>query len=94
MREEKNAFFGPTDQKLWMFEVSGEVWAGQACAAANEGEFTTCTKSGRQEKKQVLKNGNSSTCASIDQRSPAGHELTLVLVKLSQIFLIFFLKKK
>jgi hypothetical protein len=36
-------FFGPTNQKLWVFEVL-EVWAGQACPGANEEELTTCAK--------------------------------------------------
>jgi hypothetical protein len=38
------------DQKLWVFEVLGEVWAGRACAGANQQEFTTCAEKGRQKK--------------------------------------------
>jgi hypothetical protein len=41
------------DQKLWMFEVSRRVWAGWACAAANEKELTTCAKSAGQEEKKI-----------------------------------------
>jgi hypothetical protein len=32
-------------------KFQGEVWAGQACAGANQQELTTCTKSGGQEEK-------------------------------------------
>jgi hypothetical protein len=32
-------------------KFQGEVWAGRACAGANQQELTTCTKSGGQEEK-------------------------------------------
>jgi hypothetical protein len=32
-------------------KFQGEVWAGRACAAANQQELTTCIKSGGQEEK-------------------------------------------
>ena len=41
-----------TDQKLWVFEIFGEVWAGQPCVRANQQELTTCAKSGRHEKRK------------------------------------------
>jgi hypothetical protein len=34
-------------------KFQGEVWAGRACAAANEKELTTCAKSGGQEEKKI-----------------------------------------
>jgi hypothetical protein len=36
-------------------KFQGEVWAGRACAAANEKELTTCAKSGGQEEKKIQK---------------------------------------
>jgi hypothetical protein len=43
---------------LWIksygyLKLQGEVWAGQACAAANEKELTTCAKSGGQEENKI-----------------------------------------
>jgi hypothetical protein len=43
--------FGPMDQKLWMFEVLGEVWAGRACDGANEVELIKVPKSGGRRRK-------------------------------------------
>jgi hypothetical protein len=34
-------------------KFQGEVWAGRACAAANEKELTNCTKSEGQEEKKI-----------------------------------------
>jgi hypothetical protein len=57
-----------------------EVWAGRACAAANEKELTTCAKSGGQEEKKFKKNGNNSTGPGVNPRpagdrwSPAGNQ--------------------
>jgi hypothetical protein len=34
-------------------KFQGEVWAGRACAGANQQELTTCTKSGGQEEKKI-----------------------------------------
>jgi hypothetical protein len=36
-------------------KFQGEVWAGRACAAANEKELTTCAKRGGQEEKKIQK---------------------------------------
>jgi hypothetical protein len=36
-------------------KFQGEVWAGRACAAANEKELTTCAKRGGQEEKKFQK---------------------------------------
>jgi hypothetical protein len=43
---------GATAQKLWVFEVLGKLWAGRACAGANQEELTSCKKKkGRRNKK-------------------------------------------
>jgi hypothetical protein len=34
-------------------KFQGEVWAGRACAGANQQELTTCAKSGGQEEKKI-----------------------------------------
>jgi hypothetical protein len=34
-------------------KFQGEVWAGRACAEANERELTTCAKSGGHEEKKI-----------------------------------------
>jgi hypothetical protein len=47
----KIVFFGHTDQKLWVFEVSRRSLGRAACAGANQQELTTCTKSGGHEEK-------------------------------------------
>jgi hypothetical protein len=76
-------------------KFQGEVWAGRACAAANEKELSTCAKRGGQEGKNFKKNGNSSTSPVGDQRSPAGRGLTPGPIGLSQFFEIFlFLKNE
>jgi hypothetical protein len=36
-------------------KFQGDVWAGQACAAANEKELTNCAKNGGQEEKNSKK---------------------------------------
>jgi hypothetical protein len=41
-------FFGPTDHKLWMFEVLRRSMAGQACAGANYQELNTSAQKGGQ----------------------------------------------
>jgi hypothetical protein len=46
---------GATVQKLWVFEVLGELWAGRACARTNQQELTTCAKSRGQEKENFQK---------------------------------------
>jgi hypothetical protein len=55
------SFAGPKKMHfldLWIksygcLKFQGEVWAGRACAAANEKELTTCAKSGGQEEKKI-----------------------------------------
>jgi hypothetical protein len=44
--------FEPIDQKLWVFEVLGEVWARLAWARANEVELTKVPKSGGRRKEK------------------------------------------
>jgi hypothetical protein len=57
-------------------KFQGEVWAWQACVAANEKELTTCAKSRGQEEKKFKKNGNSPTGPGIDPR-PTDDRLSL-----------------
>jgi hypothetical protein len=49
-------------------KFQGEVWAGRACAAANEKELTTCAKRGGQEEKNFKKNGNNPTGPGVNPR--------------------------
>jgi hypothetical protein len=56
---------------LWIksygcLKFQGEVWAGQACAAANEKELTTYAKKGGRKKKKFKKNGNSPISPGVD----------------------------
>jgi hypothetical protein len=44
----KIVFFGSTNQKLWSLKFRGEVWAGRACAGANQQELTTSAQKGGQ----------------------------------------------
>jgi hypothetical protein len=52
-------------------KFQGEVWAGRACAGANQQELTTCTKVEGRKKKNFKKNGNCPTGADVDPR-PVG----------------------
>jgi hypothetical protein len=73
-------------------KFQGEVWAGRACAGANQQELTTCAKSGGQEKKNQEKWEQPERCSC---RPTAGRGSTPVPTGLFQKKLIFFnLKKK
>jgi hypothetical protein len=67
---------GTTVQKLWVFEVLGELWARRACAGTNQQELTTCAKSGGQEKKKIQKKKGRST---LSRRRPVAGERPLVV---------------
>jgi hypothetical protein len=71
-------------------KFQGEIWAGRACAAANEKELTTCAKSGGQEEKKFKKNGNNLTGPGVDPW-PAGRHLRLS--GCPNFFEIFLFKK-
>jgi hypothetical protein len=72
-------------------KFQGEVWAGRACARANQQELTTCAKSGGQEEKKIHKKWEQPDRswrqpAAADQRSPASRGLTPGHVWMSQFF--------
>jgi hypothetical protein len=71
-------------------KFQGEVWAGRACAAANEKELTTCAKSGGQEEKKIQEKWEQPNKS---RHRPAGCGSTPVPVRLSQFFEIFLYLK-
>jgi hypothetical protein len=86
---------------LWIksygcLKFQGEVWAGRACAGANQQELTTCTKSGR-KKKNSRKMVTCPTGAGVDprpagdQRLPASRGSTPTPVGQFNFFLNFFI---
>jgi hypothetical protein len=76
-------------------KFQGDVWAGRACAGANQQELTTCSKSGGQEEKKFQEKWEQPDRRRCRQQSPAGRGSTPVLVRLFQIFyFLFYLKKK
>jgi hypothetical protein len=56
-RRKKTHFLDLRIKSYGCLKFQGEVWAGRACAAANEKELTTCAKSRGQEEKKFKKNG-------------------------------------
>jgi hypothetical protein len=63
-------FFGPTDQKLWVFEV----WAGRACVGANEEELTNhkkiCGQEGGRRGARGYNNGGFARARSVTSNRP------------------------
>jgi hypothetical protein len=49
--KQKSYFLDLRIKSYGCLKFQGEVWAGRACAGANQQELTTCTKSGGQEEK-------------------------------------------
>jgi hypothetical protein len=49
--KKKSYFLDLRIKSYGCLKFQGEVWAGRACAGANQQELTTCTKSGGQEEK-------------------------------------------
>jgi hypothetical protein len=61
-------------------KFQGEVWAGRACAAANEKELTNCAKNrGQEEEKKSRKMGTArqAEVSTHGRRATAGHRLAL-----------------
>jgi hypothetical protein len=50
--KQKSYFLDLRIKSYGCLKFQGEVWAGRACAGANQQELTTCTKSGGQERKK------------------------------------------
>jgi hypothetical protein len=51
--KQKSYFLDLRIKSYGCLKFQGEVWAGRACAGANQQELTTCTKSGGQERKKI-----------------------------------------
>jgi hypothetical protein len=51
--KQKSYFLDLRIKSYGCLKFQGEVWAGRACAGANQQELTTCTKSGGQEEKKI-----------------------------------------
>jgi hypothetical protein len=49
--KQKSCFLDLRIKSYGCLKFQGEVWAGRACAVANQRELTTCIKSGGQEEK-------------------------------------------
>jgi hypothetical protein len=68
-------------------KFQGEVWAGRACAGANQQELTTCAKSRVQEEEKKFKtNGNNATGLGVDPRPAGDRGSTPAPVKPSILF--------
>jgi hypothetical protein len=50
--KQKSYFLDLRIKSYGCLKFQGEVWAGRACAGANQQELTTCKKSGGQEEKK------------------------------------------
>jgi hypothetical protein len=50
-RKQNSYFLDLRIKSYGCLKFQGEVWAGRACAGANQQKLTTCTKSGGQEEK-------------------------------------------
>jgi hypothetical protein len=86
-------------------KFQGEVWAGRACAGANQQELTTCTKSRGQERKKISRKMGTAPQAQVSirgWRATAGRWPALAhrprvdtcACGTVQIFLKFFYLKK
>jgi hypothetical protein len=51
--KQKSYFLDLRIKSYGCLKFQGEVWAGRACAVANQQELTTCTKSEGQERKKI-----------------------------------------
>jgi hypothetical protein len=51
--KKKSYFLDLRIKSYGCLKFQGEVWAGRACAGANQQELTTCTKSGGHEEKKI-----------------------------------------
>jgi hypothetical protein len=74
-----------------------EVWAGRACARANQQELTTCAKSGGQEEKKIQekwKQPERRRCRPVVASCRLAASRHLRLSGCSKLFLIFFNLKK
>jgi hypothetical protein len=72
--KKKSYFLDPRIKSYGCLKFQGEVWAGRACAGANQQELTTCAKSGGQGEKKFKKKGYSPTAvaSTCGRRATAG----------------------
>jgi hypothetical protein len=74
--KKKSHFLDLRSKSYGCLKFQGEVWAGRACAGANQQELTTCTKVEGRKEKHFKKNGNCPTGTGVDPWSPAGRRST------------------
>jgi hypothetical protein len=65
-RKQKSYFLDLRIKSYGCLKFQGEVWAGRACAGANQQELTSCTKSGGQEEKKFQGKWECPTGAGVD----------------------------
>jgi hypothetical protein len=90
-RKQKSYFLDLQIKSYGCLKFQGEVWAGRACAGANQQELTTCTKSGGQEEKKIQEKWELPPQA---QMSTRGWRATAGLWDSLIFFEIFLFKKK
>jgi hypothetical protein len=93
--KQKSYFLDLRIKSYGCLKFQGEVWAGRACAGANQQELTTCTKSGGQEEKifqEKLGTAPQVQVSTRDRQATAGRHLRLW--DSSNFFEIFILKKR
>jgi hypothetical protein len=66
--KQKSYFWDLRIKSYGCLKFQGEVWAGRACAGANQQELTTCTKKGEQEKKKISQKMGTTPQAQVSTR--------------------------
>jgi hypothetical protein len=66
--KQKSYFLDLRIKSYGYLKFQGEVWAGRACAGANQQELTTCTKSGGQERKKISRKMGTAPQAQVSTR--------------------------
>jgi hypothetical protein len=97
--KQKSYFLDLRINSYGCLKFQGEVWAGRACAGANQQELTTCTKSGGQEEKTFQEKLGTAPQAQVlthSRRATAGRrpQVDTCACGTVQIFLKFFYLKK
>jgi hypothetical protein len=93
--KKKSHFLDLRSKSYGCLKFQGEVWAGRACAGANQQELTTCTKSGGQGKKNISRKMGTAPQAQVSTRGrPPAAGRHLRLRNSSHFFEIFLFKKK
>jgi hypothetical protein len=97
--KQKSYFLDLRIKSYGCLKFQGEVWAGRACAGANQQELTTCTKSGGQEEKTFQEKLGTTTQVQVSTRGRRPAVARRLRVDTCacgtvQIFLKFFYLKK